>query len=121
MCFFTCEMKIAVKEIPANKNGNKADFILKAKLSSNRRRRCQGFKKQSSKLPIFIDGNFLYSNFHFASKKTHTVCKKIVRDQQGKFLWIKTYNWQENYFQSRGNWSFWSRTIHTVHVLYYLI
>ena len=45
-----------------------------------------------------------------------TVCKKIVRDQQGKFLWIKTYNWQENYFQSRGNWSFWSRTIllHTV-------
>ena len=42
--------------------------------------------------------------------------KNIVRDQQEKFLWIKTYNWQENYFQFRGNWSFWSRTIflHTV-------
>ena len=33
----------------------------------------------------------------------YTVCKKIVRDQQEKFFWIKTYNWQENYFQSRGN------------------
>ena len=48
--------------------------------------------------------------------KLISVCKKIVRVQQGKFLWIKTYNWQENYFQSRGNWSFWSRRIflHTV-------
>ena len=42
--------------------------------------------------------------------------EKIVREQQGKFLWIKAYTLQENYFQSRENWIFYSRTIflHTV-------
>jgi hypothetical protein len=29
MCFCTCEIKIAVKEIPANKNGNYADWVFK--------------------------------------------------------------------------------------------
>ena len=40
-----------------------------------------------------------------------TVCKKIVRDQQGTFLWIKTYNLQEHFFQSREIGPCWSRTI----------
>ena len=58
---------------------------------------------------------------NFASKrigkKVITVCKKIVQDQQGKFIWIKTYNWQEHYFQSREIGPCWSRTIflHTVY------
>jgi hypothetical protein len=41
----------------------------------------------------------------------YTVCEKIVREQQGEFLWIKAYNLQENYFQSRENWTFSARTI----------
>ena len=40
-------------------------------------------------------------HFTYIRPKKSTVCKKIVRDQQGKFLWIKTSNWQENYFQPK--------------------
>jgi hypothetical protein len=36
--------------------------------------------------------------YSFQYTKKSKVCKKIVRDQQEKFIWIKAYNWQENYF-----------------------
>jgi hypothetical protein len=54
-------------------------------------------------VPIFL--KVIIAEIERIGKVTfcYTVCKKIVRDQQRKFLWIKTYNWQENYFQSKGN------------------
>jgi hypothetical protein len=72
----------------------------------------KNFPHFSSNIFLIFLLNFVVKNpknSHF--NVFHTVCKKIVRDQQRKFLWIKTYNWQENYFQSRGNWNFWSRPI----------
>jgi hypothetical protein len=68
--------------------------------------------------PIPTPRIFLILSFSEGWYCNNTVCKKIVRDQQEKFLWIQFYIWQENNFQSRGNKSFWSRTIflHTVHI-----